>query len=62
MKRLKDGSFSATLFLKPNAEYEFRLLLDGLSWENDPQADKYVKNVYGGENSVVVVLMEMAVA
>jgi len=55
MKRLKNGSFSATLFLRPDAEYEFRFLLDGLTWENDPQADKYVQNIYGSENSVVVV-------
>ena len=55
MKRLKNGSFTATLFLRQDAEYEFRFLLDGLTWENDPQADKYVQNAYGSENSVVVV-------
>ena len=55
MKRLKNGSFAATLLLRPDTEYEFRFLLDGLTWENDPQADKQVPNVYGGENSVVVV-------
>ena len=55
MKWLKNGSFTATLFLRQDAEYEFRYLLDGLTWENDPQADKYAPNAYGGENSVVVV-------
>jgi len=55
MKRLKNGSFTATLFLRRDAEYEYRFLLDGLTWENDPQADKYVQNAYGSENSVVVV-------
>jgi 1,4-alpha-glucan branching enzyme len=55
MKRLKNGSFTATLSLRPDAEYQFRFLLDGLTWENEPQADKHVPNVYGSENSVVVV-------
>lgn len=55
MERLKNGSFIATLSLRPGADYGFRYLLDGLTWENDPQADKYVENVYGSENSVVVV-------
>ena len=55
MKRLKNGSFAATLQLRPDAEYEFRFLLDGLTWENDPQADKQATNAYGSENSVVVV-------
>jgi 1,4-alpha-glucan branching enzyme len=55
MKRGKDKSFAATLYLRPDCEYEFRYLLDGITWENDPQADKYVTNPYGSENSVVVV-------
>ena len=55
MKRLKNGSFTTTLVLRRNKEYQFRYLLDGLQWENDWKADKYVTNRYGSENSVVVV-------
>ena len=55
MKRLKNGSFTATVYLRPDGEYEFRYLLDDITWENNPQADKYVPNPYGSENSVVVV-------
>lgn len=55
MKRLKNGSFAATVVLRPNKEYQFRYLLDGLQWENDWRADKYVPNRYGSENSVVLV-------
>ena len=55
MKRLKNGSFTTTLVLRRNKEYQFRYLLDGLQWENDWKADKYVPNRYGSENSVVVV-------
>ncbi len=55
MKRLKDGSFSATVFLPANQTYRFRYLLDGERWENDWQADEYVPNQYGSDDSVVVV-------
>jgi 1,4-alpha-glucan branching enzyme len=54
MKRLKNGTFTATLTLRRNKEYQFRYFLDGVRWENDWKADKYVLNSYGSENSVVV--------
>ena len=54
MKRLKDGSFTATINLKKNQEYQFRYLLDGKRWENDWNADKYVANEHGSENSAVI--------
>ena len=55
LKRRRDGSFSLTVSLKPGSEYRFRYLLDGGKWENDWAADKYVPNVFGTEDSVVVV-------
>jgi len=55
MKRLKNGSFTATLELSRHREYQFRYLVNGLQWENDSSADKYVPNNYGSDNSVVVV-------
>ena len=54
MKRLKDGTFTATLTLQPNKEYHYRYLVDGLRWENDWDADKYVPNSYGSDDSVIV--------
>jgi 1,4-alpha-glucan branching enzyme len=53
MNRLKDGSFSLSLSLPTGQSYRFRYLLDGERWENDWQADAYVPNVYGSEDSVV---------
>lgn len=51
----KDGSFSITLELEPNKEYQFRYLLDGYKWENDWKADKYIPAPYSNaDNSVVV--------
>ena len=55
MKRRKDGSFSLTISLKPGNEYRFRYLVNGERWENDWEADKYVPNEFGTEDSVVVV-------
>ena len=55
MKRQRDGGFLLTISLKPGREYRFRYLLDGERWENDEQADAYVPNPYGSEDSVVKV-------
>jgi len=53
MRRLKDGSFSQTITLPANQSYQFRYVLDGNIWVNDPDADESVANEYGEENSVV---------
>lgn len=55
MKRRKDGSFTATLSLKPGREYRFRYLLDGHRWENDHAADRYERNTHGSDDSIVMV-------
>ena len=55
MRKLTNGDFTTTLKLRPGREYEFQYLIDGMKWENDRNADKYVKSPYGdGEISVVV--------
>ncbi len=55
MKKLKKGEYSVTLELKPGKEYHFRYLIDESRWENDCNADKYVKSPFGTDNSVVIV-------
>jgi 1,4-alpha-glucan branching enzyme len=56
MKKLKNGNYTVTLELQPGREYQFRYLIDESKWENDWNADKYVKSPYGdSDNSVVVV-------
>ena len=55
MKKQKNGSFAASVALERNREYQFRYLLNGETWENDWNADRYVANNHGGENSVVTV-------
>jgi 1,4-alpha-glucan branching enzyme len=55
MKRLKSGEFKAIVDLVPSRAYQFRYLIDQTIWENDWDADRYVKSDYGDcENSVVV--------
>jgi 1,4-alpha-glucan branching enzyme len=56
MKRLKNGGYTITLELKVGKEYQFRYLIDESKWENDWNADKYVKSPFGdSDNSVIVV-------
>jgi len=55
MKKLKDGDYSIKLDLETGREYQFRYLIDEIKWENDWNADKYVKSSYGNfDNSVVL--------
>lgn len=49
----KDGRFSVTVTLPRGRSYRFRYLINGEKWENDWEADTYVPNVFGGEDSVV---------
>lgn len=56
MKKLKDGSFTATLELDKDAKYQFRYLLDEKEWVNDWAADEYTPSAMSfDENSVVAV-------
>ena len=54
MKKLKKGDYTIKLDLEPGREYQFRYFIDESKWENDRNADKYVKSPYGRfDNSVV---------
>ena len=55
MKKLKSGDFTVTLELEPGKEYQFRYLIDDDRWENDWNADRYMKSPFGSDNSVVYV-------
>jgi len=54
LTKLKSGEFTVSLELEKDKEYEFRYLVDGKDWYNDPEADGYTANHFGSENSVVV--------
>ncbi|MFT6268856.1 MAG: 1,4-alpha-glucan branching enzyme [Alphaproteobacteria bacterium] len=56
MKKLKNGSFSSTVVLPKDADYQFRYLLNDDQWENDWNADAYITSpVSFDENSVLTV-------
>jgi 1,4-alpha-glucan branching enzyme len=55
MKKRKDGRWSITVSLKAGDDYRYKYLLDGENWENDWNAEKYLPNSYGTEDSVIKV-------
>lgn len=54
LTRQKDGSWRTTVTLKPGRQYQFRYLVDGEHWVNDPDADGRVRNPYGEDNSIIM--------
>lgn len=55
LKKLKNGTFKATVDLEKDNTYEFRYIVDG-EYVNDMAADAYAWNDYAGaENSIVSV-------
>ncbi len=56
LKPLKDGSFSQAIELETGREYQFRYLVDGTSWINDEEADKYITSGLGNSENAVISL------
>jgi 1,4-alpha-glucan branching enzyme len=54
LSRDGDGTWRTTVRLEPGRAYRYRYLLDGQRWENAWEADSYLPNPYGGDDSVVV--------
>lgn len=54
MDRLRDGSFKTVMELEPGRAYEYRYLIDETTWENDWDADRYVRSAYGNSDNSVV--------
>jgi 1,4-alpha-glucan branching enzyme len=53
MKKQKDGSFVATVDLRPGA-YEYKFIVDD-QWVVDPDNNAWALNPYGTVNSVAIV-------
>lgn len=53
MNKLKSGEFSTVITLPANRDFEYRFLINDSQWINDPAADAYCKNEFGGENSLI---------
>jgi 1,4-alpha-glucan branching enzyme len=55
MGKKKDGTFYTSMYLDAGRSYRYRFLLDGQHWENDWEAEAYVTNEHGTEDSVISV-------
>ena len=53
LSKKKDGSFSADVSLPKDSRHEFKYLVNGTEWFNDPSADGESQNEFGGTNSVL---------
>lgn len=48
------GVWRVRMELNKGAEYQFRYWVNQSEWHNDWHADRYVPNIHGSDNSVVV--------
>ncbi|MGB3008694.1 MAG: isoamylase early set domain-containing protein [Chitinophagaceae bacterium] len=53
MSKKKDGTFSADVNLPKETRHEFKYLVNDTEWVNEPEADSFEPNNYGGSNSVI---------
>jgi 1,4-alpha-glucan branching enzyme len=53
LKKAKTGGWSVSLDLETGRAYQFRYLIDGNNWVNDPEADSFTPSGFGSENSVI---------
>ena len=54
MSKKKDGSFSCDVQLPKNTEHEFKYRVNENIWLDEPEADKQNPNMFGGNNSVII--------
>lgn len=53
MQQADDGSWTVKLTLEGDRDYQYRYRDNNGVWHNDWEADAYVRNTYGSDNSVV---------
>ena len=55
MSKKKDGSFTCDVSLPKNTQHEFKYRVNESMWINEPEADSQNPNVFGGNNSLIIV-------
>lgn len=55
MEPTSDGRLEVRVHLDPGTRARFRYRIDDDRWENDWNADDYVSNEFGGEDSLLIV-------
>ncbi|MDM8521196.1 isoamylase early set domain-containing protein [Anaerolineales bacterium HSG6] len=53
LRRLKGGTWKEILDLQIDQEYNFRYVINGDVWYNDPEADGYASSGQDSENCIV---------
>ncbi|MBC6400578.1 MAG: isoamylase early set domain-containing protein [Ekhidna sp.] len=56
LTKMKSGDFKIVLPLETGKAYQFRYLIDGNRWLNDPEADSYTPGKLGNELNGVIKL------
>lgn len=54
LKKLKNGTFKGTVDLESENSYEFRYVVDGVTYINDEQADAYQWNEFAAADNGVL--------
>ncbi len=54
MTKRKDGAFTCDVSLPKESRHEFKYLVNENEWMNDAEADAHHPNVFGGNNSVII--------
>ncbi|MCZ6787325.1 MAG: isoamylase early set domain-containing protein [Planctomycetota bacterium] len=54
MKRRKDGTWSVTVRLPKDEQFQFRYLIDGEQWLTDEQSDGLALNELGDPNALIM--------
>lgn len=56
LTKMKSGDFKLIVPLETGKKYQFRYLIDGNTWINDPEADHYVENGVSNDTNCVIEL------
>ncbi len=56
MKHLKNGDFTITLDLHCGKEYQFKYLMNGVTWQNEPNADDHRPSPYLDSHNCVIII------
>ncbi len=54
MSKKKDGTFTCDVSLPKNTQHEFRYLVNENIWINELEADSQNPNIFGSNNSVII--------
>ncbi|WP_129408719.1 isoamylase early set domain-containing protein [Marinitoga lauensis] len=57
MKKIKSGLWRVSLKLSPG-DYQYKFVINGTDWKEDPDAPDYVPDGFGGKNGAFTIVLE----